>query len=112
MLWLLALLGTMIAAGGLWMLSISVVDGKLLPLKAGLGAVLAAVGAVCCWAGMYAASHSTLKAGRLRFDDAAYDMVNSPRFSRILKYSGHAVGITVLASSWLSYYYPAGIPFR
>ena len=112
MLWLLALLGSAIAAGGLWMLSTSTIDGKLMPLRAGLGAVIIALGAVCCWAGMYAAGHSTLKAGRLRFDDAAYDLVNSARFQRLLKYSGHAVGITVLASSWLSYYYPVGIPFR
>lgn len=112
MLWLLALLGAAIVAGGLWMLSTAAVGGKLMPLKVGLGAVIIALGAACCWAGMYAAAHSTLKAGRLRFDDAAYDLVNSARFQRMLKYAGHAVGITVLASSWLSFYYPEGLPFR
>jgi hypothetical protein len=112
MLWLLALIGVAIVAGGLYLLAGAPKAGKLQPIPFGLGVVLAAIGAACCWAGMYAARHSTLRQGRLKFDAAAHALISSPGFVRTLKWAGHAVGITVLATSWLSFYYPEGIPYQ
>jgi hypothetical protein len=109
-LWLAALAFAAVAAGGLSLAISAIQPGLLLPLRAGFGIVLAALGGAGCLAGIYAANHSRLAGGRLMFDQAARSLVTAPWFARALKWSGHATGITVLAISWLSYIYPAGIP--
>jgi hypothetical protein len=108
-LWLAALAFAAAAAGGLSLAISAFQPGLLLPLRAGFGIVLAALGCAGCLAGIYAANHGRLAGGRLMFDQSARTLVAAPWFARTLKWSGHAAGITVLAISWLSYIYPAGI---
>jgi len=87
-------------------------EGKILPTRAGIGLVLTALGALGCAAGLYAARHSQLSGGRLTFDAQARELIRSPGFARLLKWGGHAAGITLLLVSWLSVYYPDGIALQ
>jgi hypothetical protein len=111
-LWLAALLGAALAAGGLWLAESAIQAGVLHPLRAGCALLMLVLGAAACAAGFYAANHSRLSGGRLTFDAAARSLLASPSFSRCLRWGGHAVGITVLVVSWLSYFYPAGFPLH
>jgi hypothetical protein len=108
-LWLCAFLCAALALGGIWLLTLAFPSGVLLPLRAGLGLLSIAIGGAGCWAGLYAARHSRLVGGKLLFDQAARSLIAAPAFARSLKWGGHAAGITVLAMSWASYFYPAGI---
>jgi len=110
--WLGAAFGLALAVAGIWLLATCVNEARLMPLRAGLGLVLSALGSAAFWAGLYAARHCQLEAGRLKFDPQAHALLVNPMFGRALKWGGHAIGITVLAVSWLSVYYPNGIALQ
>lgn len=113
LLWLGSACGAAIVLGGAWIFSIAFAPGQvLLPTRAGIGFVMMALGSIACWAGFYAAAHSRLEGGKLRFDAEARSMLSSPGFVRFLKVCGHTAGITLLAVSWMAVYYPQGIALR
>lgn len=107
-----ALCGAALFAGGLWLLALAFDAGRILPTRAGLGVVLALLGALGGWTGIYAANHSRLEAGKLVFDAQAKALIASPRFVRVVKVCGHAAGVTLLMVSWLAVYYPQGIALQ
>jgi hypothetical protein len=112
LLWMGAACGAALVVGGAWLFSLAFTDQALLPTRAGIGFVLMGFGSVSCWAGIYAAAHSRLEAGRLRFDAQARELFSSETFVRFLKACGHAAGITLLIVSWMAVYYPQGIVLR
>jgi len=109
LLWLGAAFGAALVLAGAWLFSLSFTDQALLPTRAGIGFVLMGFGSISCWAGIYAAAHSRLEAGKLRFDTQARELFSSETFVRFLKACGHAAGITLLIVSWMAVYYPQGI---
>jgi hypothetical protein len=113
LLWLGAAFGAAIVLGGAWLFSLAFTpEQMLLPTRAGIGFVMMALGTIACWAGMYAARHGRLQAGKLRFDAEAQALITSPGFLRFLKVCGHTAGITLLAVSWAAVYFPHGIAMR
>jgi len=109
MLWLGAAFAAALVLAGAWLFSRAFTDQALLPTRAGIGFVLMGLGSVGCWGGIYAAAHSRLEAGKLRFDAQARELFSSETFIRFLKACGHAAGITLLIVSWMAVYYPQGI---
>ena len=113
MLWLGALCAAALVLAGAWIFSLAFAPGQvLLPTRAGIGFVMMAFGSIACWAGFYAAAHSRLEGGKLRFDTEARGLLSSPGFVRFLKVCGHSAGITLLLVSWMAVYYPQGIALR
>jgi len=107
-----AAVGVALVLGGAWVFSLAFTGTHLLTTRAGIGFVMMGLGAIGCWAGLYASRHSQLENGKLRFDKEAHALLSSPLFVRYMKAAGHAAGITLLAVSWLAVYYPQGVSLR